>query len=112
MTENFWMELIRIIGGILTLAITGYIAIKQVKQNKETKEIKGSVNTLKTEIDGHMSKLMSVSNEVHEQKGKQEQIEKEKIQIAIPAPVPPIELKIGKLEVEMKPPVKPGKEEK
>lgn len=109
MTENFWLETIRIIGGILTLVITSWVAIRQVKQGRAQvelregqKEMKEGQVKLEKEMNGHMSKLMDVSNQVHEQKGKQDQISI--------TPPPPIELKIPKLEVEIKPPEIPPPE--
>lgn len=100
MSDTVILEIIKTTGIIVTTILSTVAVVWGAKNRKETKD-------LSVKVDGRLSELLEVSKQNAEKAGHMagvaEQKAESKVEIAAPAP---IELKIGKLEVEMKPPTK------
>lgn len=106
------LAVIALVGTLLTLGTQIVMAVIQNKVRKEQKEGRQEQKDLSLKVDGRLTDLLEETKKSSELLGHKAGVaeQKEESKVAI-ASAPPIELKIGKLEVELKPPVKPEDKE-
>lgn len=107
------LAVIALIGTLLTLLTQIIMAYIQNKVRKEQKEGREEQKVLTAKVDGRLTDLLEETKKSSQLLGHKEGVaeQKEESKVAI-ASAPPIELKIGKLEVELKPPTTPPEEKK
>lgn len=107
MSDTVLLEIVRTVGIIATAILSTIAVYLGARARKEQKE-------LGVKVDGRLTELMDEKIKRSELEGHKagvaEQKAETKIEVALQPPPAPIELKIGKLEVEMKPPEKPPNE--
>lgn len=100
MSDTVLLEIIKTTGIIVTTILSTVAVYLGTKNKKETKD-------LKVAVDGRLSELLEETKKSYELKGHKEGVADQKAESKVEVVAPaPIELKIGKLEVEMKPPTK------
>lgn len=92
MSDSLILGLASTLGPIITVIITAMITARANRKHKS--EIKETVSEYHKEVNGKMVQLLETTKALGTAEGK-----------AAAAVAAPIELKIGKLEVELKPPV-------
>lgn len=103
MSDTVLLEIVKTVGIIVTAILSTIAVVWTARARKEQQE-------LSIKVDGRLTELLEETRKSSELSGHKagvaEQKAESKVEIAAPSP---IELKIGKLEVEMKPPVPPEK---
>lgn len=103
MSDTVLLEIVKTVGIIVTAILSTIAVIWTAKGRKEQKE-------LSVKVDGRLSELLEETKNRYKAEGHQAGVADQKAESKVEiAATSPIELKIGKLEVELKPPVPPEK---
>lgn len=100
MSDQVILEIVKTTGIIVTAILSTVVTIWTIKARKEQKETN-------IKIDGRLTQLLEEKSKSSRLEGHAQGVSDQKAEANAPVVSAPIELKIGKLEVEMKPPVKP-----